>query len=498
MKIIFPRLLKDNIVNASQASRLGNLGRCFVLGSKDSKKAFKNIEKFLLPFQVKKVQQVFEQQHLWEFSTENGPVWVLKCASNAKRSMVVPVLSSIAQDRNRAGELMKLIENSKIENMNLGFWGCDDKQIVSVLVGFGMAHYRFKSKNQKGPFLHIEKEGAVCSKDLIARAEGLSYGVNLARHFVNLPPNELNPTSMSVAVKELFSKSSKFKVDIWDHKKLQQEKMGLHLCVGQGSDHPSRLVMLKFRPRGSKGAPIALVGKGITFDTGGLDIKPSKGMRLMKKDMGGAAALIGLAGFLENSRLNIPVDIYLALAENSVDSKSFRPSDIVVARNGLSVEIDNTDAEGRLVLADSLSLATEALGKDRPRAVINVATLTGAGKIALGRDLAGLYSNDDALAQALQNAGGQSGDGVWVMPLYRKYWESMKSTFADMLNSSEDPYGSAITAALFLEKFLISPAPPWAHLDIYAWQDRPEGALQEKGGSGQSVLCLAQYLENLN
>jgi leucyl aminopeptidase len=289
--------------------------------------------------------------------------------------------------------------------------------------------------------------------------------------------------------------------------------MGLHLAVGQGALHGPRMIHLKYRPKktsssklaSSKSAasksvggksnskPIAFVGKGITFDSGGLDIKPSSGMRLMKKDMGGAAAVLGVALWAELSQINLDLDFYIGLAENAVDQKSFRPSDVVTARNGMSVEIHNTDAEGRLVLADLLDVAVTKAGVDEPEIVIDVATLTGAIKVALGADLAGLFSNSDQLSDEIQSAGQKAGDLNWRMPLYLKYTHGMSSSFADIVNAI-DGFGGAITAALFLEKFVRNK--PWAHLDIYAWNDKNSGSLSFSGGNGQAVQCLVQFLKS--
>ena len=318
--------------------------------------------------------------------------------------------------------------------------------------------------------------------------------MNQARHLVNCPPNILNPQTFAKSLDLRFKKSKSVKISIWNEKKLKSEGMGLHLGVGQGSQHPPCLVHLRYRSKNRKTSrPVAFVGKGITFDTGGLDIKPSSGMRLMKKDMGGAAALVGLAHWLEGAQPLVNVDIYLALAENSVDGYSMRPSDILRARNGSLVEIHNTDAEGRLVLADALDVALSQGGSDEPVAVIDVATLTGAIKVALGGDVAGLFSNNNALAQQLSEAGSLAGEPNWRMPLVQKYNRGMDTPFADFTNCV-DGFGGAITAALFLEKFV--KGKPWAHLDIYGWNDKAQGPLSFSGGNGQAVQTLIEFLKS--
>jgi len=216
-------------------------------------------------------------------------------------------------------------------------------------------------------------------------------------------------------------------------------------------------------------------------------------MRLMKKDMGGAAAVLALAYWADQSGYQAPCDFYLALAENSVDAKAMRPSDLYTSRAGHIVEIDNTDAEGRLVLADVMDVAVTQKGADEPEVIVDVATLTGAIKVALGAEIAGLFCNDDALALQLQKAGQRAGDLNWRMPLLNRYFSSLSSNFADFKNSA-DGFGGAITAALFLEKFC--GGKKWAHLDVYSWNDKTTGALSFAGANGQPVQALIEWLKS--
>ncbi|MFZ4404914.1 MAG: leucyl aminopeptidase family protein, partial [Pseudobdellovibrionaceae bacterium] len=318
----------------------------------------------------------------------------------------------------------------------------------------------------------------------------IAQAVNLARYLVSLPPNLLNPKTFVDRAQNLTWPST-VKIETWDHLRLKKENMNLHLAVGQGAEHPSRLLKIQYRPaKAQSKKPIAFVGKGVTFDTGGLDLKPSSAMRLMKKDMGGAATVLALAYWVAESQYPLPCDFYVGLAENSVGEKSFRPSDVYTARNGKTVEIDNTDAEGRLVLADVLDVAVTSAAD--PDVVIDVATLTGAIKVALGVDIAGLFCNDEGLSAELQKAGRHSGDPNWPMPMPDKMMSSLASSFADFKNSG-DGFGGAITAALFLKQFVRNKK--WAHLDIYAWNDKSQGALTSVGGKRQGVQCLIHYLQ---
>lgn len=270
--------------------------------------------------------------------------------------------------------------------------------------------------------------------------------------------------------------------------RLKKEKMGLHVAVGQAASQEPHLVHIQYRNGGKSQKPYAFVGKGITFDAGGLDIKPSQGMRLMKKDMGGSASVAGTALWVANAQPKINCDFYFAIAENAVGTESFRPSDVITARNGLSVEIHNTDAEGRLVMADALTLATEK----KPQLVIDIATLTGAIKHGLGGNTPGLFSNSDNLAESLLKTGQKRGDVFWRMPLVPEEKLRLRSDVADLVNATNG-YGGAITAALFLEHFVNGV--PWAHFDIYAWVDSATGVYGASGGSGQIVQAMTLFLE---
>ena len=399
--------------------------------------------------------------------------------------------SSYAQAREALGALIAALEEAQLSQVLLEWEGMEDRGIVGGLVGLGLAQYRYLRAGKKEDsrvMFYLDKPVA---PELVREAETMAEAINVCRHLVNSPPNVLNPVSYAALVKRIFESQKSVRVEVWNQAKLRREGMGLHLAVGQGAQHPPQLVHIRYRPSGSSGKPVALVGKGITFDSGGLDIKPSAGMRLMKKDMGGSAAVLGAVLWASRQRLKVPIDAYLAIAENAVDEKSFRPSDVVTARNGLRVEIHNTDAEGRLVLADALDVATRKVESQKPRVVVDVATLTGAIKVALGAEIAGLFCNDEALAKQFEKAAFGSGDPVWRMPLYQKYRAQSHSNFADMVNAS-DGFGGAITAALFLESFVDKV--PWAHLDMYAWKDSPEGSLLEVGASGQSVQTLIEFL----
>lgn len=395
--------------------------------------------------------------------------------------------------RDAMGTLVANLERLNVQAAEIDL-KMDRKLLPAALTGLEIALYRYRRvrKTESPKFkLSLKHQGRRMANKDIEPLCYLGQAVNLARHLTNLPPNELNPVTYAEFAQGLLAKRKDLRVEVWEEGRLRKENMTLLLEVGRASGTPPRLVHLRYRPKGAKGKPIALVGKGITFDTGGIDIKPSSGMRLMKKDMGGSAAVLGVMSWAVNSGLKVPLDGYLTLAENAVDGHGFRPSDVITARNGLAVEIHNTDAEGRLALADAIDVAVT--DKEKPHVVVDVATLTGAIKVALGSQLAGLFSNQSDLAQKIASAGQEVGELSWIMPLFRRYRASMNSNFADLVNSV-DGFGGAVTAALFLEKFVRDV--PWAHLDIYAWKDSSDGCWLESGGSGQSVLNLAQWLSH--
>ncbi|ASD63242.1 M17 family metallopeptidase [Bdellovibrio bacteriovorus] len=473
-------------------------GFVYFLGVDDSAKFASLIEEHALEWQAKSLKQ--NDREVVYFAGSKGPVWILrprKKASVGHDGLIDEAAYSWARDQ--FGTLVSQLKAHHLKGVQMEFHGTEGAQDLGALVGMDVAVYNFRQfvdgkQLTDLPKVALRKSLGSWDKAVVKDAMLRARAVNVARHMVNLPPNDLNPKSFAeMATKRLgFPKNTK--VTVWDTKKLVSEKMGLHVAVGQGAENGPCMVHLKYRPaKKSSLKPVAFVGKGITFDTGGLDIKPSSAMRLMKKDMGGAASVIALAQWAAESNYPGPLDFYLALAENAVDGKSFRPGDVITARSGMKVEIDNTDAEGRLVLADVLDVACTQKGAEEAELVIDVATLTGAIKVGLGAEIAGLFSNDDELASALTKAGQRSGDLNWRMPLFEKYWGDLSSPFADCKNSGGG-FGGAITAALFLQKFVRGKK--WAHLDVYAWTDKAHGALLASGGSGQPVQCLIEFLNS--
>ncbi len=320
--------------------------------------------------------------------------------------------------------------------------------------------------------------------DVIAQA----HATALVRDLVNTPAADMGPAALETAV-EALAKTHGATLTVTKGDALAQGYPLIH-AVGRAAhaDHAPRLIELEWG--NPKHPRIAIIGKGVSFDTGGLNLKTGNYMRLMKKDMGGAAHALALAQLIMSARLKVRLHLLLPAAENAIGGNAFRPGDVLIARNGMSVEIDNTDAEGRLVLADAMTKAGEA----GATLMIDFATLTGAARVALGPDLPALFANDDALADELLSGGNAQHDPIWRMPLWAGYNDMLKSDIADVVNSAEGGLAGAITAALFLQKF-VPPDTHWAHLDTFAW--RPSSKLgRPKGGEALGLRAVYAALKS--
>jgi leucyl aminopeptidase len=321
----------------------------------------------------------------------------------------------------------------------------------------------------------------------VAAGQARAAATNLARDLSNEPANAMHPDDLAAAARRLLGGKG-VTVSVKDERALAREGFGGIVGVGQGADHPPRLVELRYRPRGASGK-VVLVGKGITFDSGGLSLKPPDGMKTMKTDMSGAAAVLGTMSALADLGVKVAVTGYLATAENMPSGRATRPGDVLTMKNGKTVEVLNTDAEGRLVMADALAVGAAA----KPDAIVDVATLTGACMIALGTRYAGLMGNDEALAAELLEAAGEAGEPAWRLPLPPEYHREIESDIADLKNVG-DRYGGALIAGLFLQEFV--DGRPWVHLDIAgpARSDAEDGYLG-KGSTGAAVRTLLSWLE---
>ena len=339
-----------------------------------------------------------------------------------------------------------------------------------LALGWALATYaftRYHAKPASGAALVWPEAADRGQVDRLARA------IFLARDLANTPAGDLGPEELAQAAIGVAEEAGACHRVIVGDALLAENYPTIH-AVGRASTRPPRLVDIVW---GDPEAPkVTLVGKGVCFDTGGLDLKTASGMRLMKKDMAGAAIMLGLAQAIMDAKLPVRLRVLLPCVENSVSGNAMRPLDIVRTRKGLTVEIGNTDAEGRLILCDALAEAST----EKPQLLIDMATLTGAARVALGPELAALFCNDDALAAALLDVAATEEDPMWRMPLWRPYRKMIDSKIADLNNVSESPHAGAIIAALYLQEF-VDPGIPWAHLDVMAWNPqsrpgRPEGA----------------------
>lgn len=347
-----------------------------------------------------------------------------------------------------------------------------------MALAFGMGAYRFESYRKpapEGPRLVIPDSA---DADAISRTV---TAVGLARDLVNTPTNDMGPDALEAAFRRLAA-HYQAKVSVIAGDELVAQGFPMIHAVGRAAQEAPRLLELRWGQEGA--AKVTLVGKGVCFDTGGLDIKPAASMLNMKKDMGGAANVMALAMMIMDAGLPVDLRVLIPAVENSISASAFRPGDVLVSRKGLSVQIDNTDAEGRLVLADALTFACE----DNPGLLIDMATLTGAARVALGPDLPPFYTDDDQLAGELATASTTVVDPLWRMPLYKPYEADVKARIADLTNAPAGGFAGSITAALFLKRFVAS-GTSWAHLDIFAWspKDKPHAPM---GGEAQGIRAL--------
>ncbi|WP_299553625.1 M17 family metallopeptidase [uncultured Tateyamaria sp.] len=359
----------------------------------------------------------------------------------------------------------------------------DADALATETLGWLLAGYRFDRYKDQAPMgaRLVAPEGIDAT-----RVEAIANGEALSRTLINTPASDMGPPDLEQAARNLASAfGADIAVTVGDDLLTQNFPM-IH-TVGRAADRAPRLVDMRW---GGTGPKLTLVGKGVCFDTGGLNLKPGASMGLMKKDMGGSAAVLGLAHMIMATRMDVQLRVLIPAVENSVAGNAFRPQDILTSRKGLTVEINNTDAEGRLVLADALALADE----DNPDLIISMATLTGAARVAVGPDLAPYYVDDAKLAAALETAASATADPVWRMPFHTPYEAMIEPGIADLDNAPKGGFAGSITAALFLRRFVEQNR--YMHFDIYGWQPSDAPA-RPKGGVGQGTRALFAALPDM-
>lgn len=366
-----------------------------------------------------------------------------------------------------------------------------DAEHHDALVAGGLTGCEGQHLYQSNPAFFVPEKLSFIGMASQAAAEGKTLGssINFARRLVNEPPTIMNPTEFGERAEKMASEEG-LECEVWDESRLQKEDCRAILAVGRASTSPPRLVILKHNGGGDE-APIAIVGKGVTFDSGGLSIKPSEGMVDMKCDMAGAATVVGAMRAIAQLGLKRNVIGLCGLAENMISGDAYKLGDVIETRSGKTIEILNTDAEGRVVLADTLDVALQ----HNPSAIVDLATLTGACMVALGNEVAGLMTNNEDLCRTFSDAAGRENEPVWQLPMFPLYDEKVKSKVADIKNVGEGRWGGAITAAKFLENFVGET--PWVHIDIAgpAFADSPKPH-RDAGATGVMVRSLVRWIRD--
>ncbi len=372
----------------------------------------------------------------------------------------------------------------------------EDSEIVrSTAEGVFLSNYAYdKHLSEKvvliqtAAFIGVEK----AEEKIIEKAKKIALGVYLVRDLVNNNADDVTPQYLSSCARDLAKESSKLRATVFGKKEIEREKMELLLAVNRGSSHDPAFIIMEYKGDPASKDLTALVGKGITYDSGGLSLKPSTSMDTMRTDMAGAATVLGIMKIAASLQLKKNIVALIPATENMLDAKSYKPGDVYGSYSGKTVEVINTDAEGRLVLADALSYAVK---KFKPKRIIDFATLTGAILIALGEEISGIFTNNDEIAHGLEKASKKTGEWVCQLPLFEKYKEMIKSQIADMKNVGERSAGS-ITAALFLEAFVEDI--PWVHIDIAGTSFfKKRKGYHLAFGTGMGARLLIEFLENL-
>ena len=403
-------------------------------------------------------------------------------------------LTTTLEAEKAGAALYKALRSHKLNRANLADCSLSDEMLLAFLYGALSQSYEFNSyftKKEENSVIQlgIAHNNAETLQASFDDKQGMLSGVFMARDLITEPANVLYPAEFAARCEAL--RALGLEVDVLDESAMAKLGMGALLGVGQGSRRESKMVIMKWNGGGSE-APLAYVGKGVCFDTGGISLKPAKGMEDMKWDMGGAAAVTGAMCALASRKVATNVVGIIGLVENMPDGDAQRPGDVVTSLSGQTIEVINTDAEGRLVLADCLTYCQE---KFKPQMIVDLATLTGAIIVALGKDYAGLFSNDDGLSAKIKASGDATAEPCWPMPMGDSYHQMLKSHIADMKNIG-GPWGGSITAACFLERF-IDEGTPWAHIDMAgkAWADKA-GHAHPSGGTGFGVRLLNDLAEN--
>ncbi len=435
-----------------------------------------------------------------EFKGKEGSTATTRVGGSVRKVILVglgtPETLKLEGIRRAAAAIARAARKEKCKTVGIALpvWHADPAATTQAIAeGVELALHqdrRFKSEpDEKASVIEqVELLGLAGQEAALTQAQQIVSGVILARELVAAPANFVTPITLAETATTI-AQDHGLSLEILEREDCEALGMGAFLGVAQASDLPPKFIHLTYKPEGTPRRKVAIVGKGLTFDSGGLNIKGAgSGIEMMKTDMGGAGAMMGAAKAIAQLKPDVEVHFITAATENMISGHAIHPGDILTASNGKTIEINNTDAEGRLTLADSLVFA-EKLGVD---AIVDLATLTGACVIALGDDIAGLWSPNDVIADQLVQAADQAGEKLWRMPMEDKYFDGLKSPIADMKNTGPRP-GGAITAALFLKQFIKET--PWAHLDVAGpvWADKENG-YNSSGATGSGVRRLVRWV----
>ncbi|MCP5037786.1 MAG: leucyl aminopeptidase family protein [Rhodobacteraceae bacterium] len=416
------------------------------------------------------------------FTPKLGKVLVVPGADGA------PAMALVGYGNKAARKRLRFALSRARAALPEGTWQlqCDLKgrDLDEAALGWLLAGYQFdRYKDMPASKVRLQAPKGIDA----ARIEAIAAGEVLTRDLINTPASDMGPSELEAACRRLAGEFDA-RLEVTKGKELLEENLPMIHAVGRASDGEPRLVDMRWGARGPK---LTLIGKGVCFDTGGLNLKPGASMGLMKKDMGGAAAVLGLARMIMALELPLRLRVLIPAVENSVSAGAMRPGDVLLSRKGLSVEINNTDAEGRLVLADALALADE----EKPDLILSMATLTGAARVAVGPDLAPFYATQKKMAKTLFKAGKKARDPLWQLPFWDPYEAVIEPAIADLDNAPKGGFAGSITAALFLRRF-VTETPAYAHFDIFGWQPSPAPA-RPKGGVGQGARAILAALPKL-
>lgn len=415
------------------------------------------------------------------FSASLGSVVVVPAADGSIRCAVAGFGDDKARTRGRfplAAAAAKLPEGTYFLASDLPAGNLETETLGWLLAAYTFDRYRHQNPT---------KARLICPDGVDAvRVETIANAEALTRDLINTPAADMGPDALEQACRALATTFGA-KIEVTTGDALLANNLPMIHAVGRAAEQAPRLIDMHW---GNTGPTLTLVGKGVCFDTGGLNLKPGASMGLMKKDMGGAATVLGLAQMIMSLNLPLQLRVLIPAVENAVSGNAFRPGDILTSRKGLTVEINNTDAEGRLVLADALTLADEA----NPDLILSMATLTGAARVAVGADLAPYYSDDSTVVGTLESAATKVSDPVWRMPFWTPYESQIEPGIADLDNAPKGGFGGSITAALFLRRFVENPR--YTHFDIYGWQPTAAPA-RTKGGVGMGARALLQALPEM-